>query len=222
MKKRFNFFKLACFLTTIALIICCFVGCGTRRTAVKDIMTTASTTSQPRTTTTPSSTIIKTTTVPTTVPPTTTKPTKVEPTTVKPTEAVEEETSFEEDAEAVGSSEEFTTSESNNNGDLSDNNNNTSRTDVIYSPSEFMNAGVINWGGWKWTYYSERILPGEGLWIPGRWTDSDGYVCDENGYVCLASTSAERYSVVETPFGRTGKVYDTGCDYGVMDVYVNW
>lgn len=222
MKKRFNFFKLACFLTTIILIICCFVGCGTRRTAVKDIMTTASTTSQPRTTTTPSSTIIKTTTVPTAVPPTTTKPTKVEPTTVKPTEAVEEETSFEEDAEAVGSSEEFTTSESDNNGDLSDNNNNTSRTDVIYSPSEFINAGVINWGGWKWTYYSERILPGEGLWIPGRWTDSDGYVCDENGYVCLASTSAERYSVVETPFGRTGKVYDTGCDYGVMDVYVNW
>ena len=222
MKKRFNFFKLACFLTTIILIICCFVGCGTRRTAVKDIMTTASTTSQPRTTTASSSTIIKATTVPTTVPPTTVKPKKVEPTTIKPTEAVKEETSFEEDAEAVGSSEEFTTSESNNNGDLSDNDNNTSRTDVIYSPSEFMNAGVINWGGWKWTYYSERILPGEGLWIPGRWTDSDGYVCDENGYVCLASTSAERYSVVETPFGRTGKVYDTGCDYGVMDVYVNW
>ena len=93
---------------------------------------------------------------------------------------------------------------------------------AIYSPSEFMSAGVINWNGWTWTYYSERILPGEGLWIPGRWTDSDGYVCDENGYVCLASTSVDRYSIIETPFGRTGKVYDSGCAYGVMDVYVNW
>lgn len=218
MKKRFNFFKLACFLTTIALIICCFVGCGTRRTTVKDIMTTVSTTFQPHTTTAPSSTIITTTTVPTTV--ATEKPTEKPKKKENKKPVVIQETQPETIPEIE---EETTTPEDNENEDQSSITNSDSQSNnAIYSPSEFMNAGVIEWGGWKWTYYSERILPGEGLWIPGRWTDSDGYVCDENGYICLASTSAERYSIVETPFGRTGKVYDTGCDYGVMDVYVNW
>jgi hypothetical protein len=93
---------------------------------------------------------------------------------------------------------------------------------AAYSPSDLRQAGAFTWNGWKWTYYSERILPGNGLWIPGRYTDSDGFVCDENGYICLASTSVSRHTTLITPFGRIGKVYDTGCAYGVMDVYVNW
>ena len=95
---------------------------------------------------------------------------------------------------------------------------------ALHSPDEFQNSGVISWGGYDWTYYSELILPGDGLDIPGRHTTEDGYVCDGDGYVVLAAdlSMLPRYSVVDTPFGREGKVYDTGCAYGVLDVYVGW
>ena len=79
------------------------------------------------------------------------------------------------------------------------------------------------YNGYYWTYYSELALPGENLDIPGRYTDCNGYVCDENDYICLASDSLPRGTVVSTPFGKDGKVYDCGCgnDY-VLDVYCNW
>lgn len=91
-------------------------------------------------------------------------------------------------------------------------------------PSEqFQEDGVEFWNGYYWTYYSELALPGEDLDIPGRYTDYDGYVCDENNYICLASDSLPRGTVVSTPFGKDGKVYDCGCgnDY-VLDVYCSW
>lgn len=91
-----------------------------------------------------------------------------------------------------------------------------------YSPSDLEFSGRLYWGGWSWTWYSERILPGEGLSIPGRYTDENGFVCDENGYICLASGSLSKGTVVETPFGRSGKVYDCGCAADTLDVYVNW
>ena len=93
---------------------------------------------------------------------------------------------------------------------------------MIYSASYFRNAGVINWGGYRWTWYSQRVLPGPGLNIPGRHVDSNGYVCDANDYICLASTCLAKGSVVNTPFGKQGKVYDSGCDYGTLDVYTNF
>ena len=91
----------------------------------------------------------------------------------------------------------------------------------IYSPSYFRRAGRISWGGWQWTWYSERILPGYGLRIPGRHTDADGYVRDANGYLCLASDVLRKGTVIETPFGGYGKVYDCGCG-SLIDVYVGW
>nr|DAI79464.1 MAG TPA: hypothetical protein [Caudoviricetes sp.] len=91
-----------------------------------------------------------------------------------------------------------------------------------YSPSDLEFSGRLYWGGWSWTWYSERILPGEGLSIPGRYTDENGFVCDENGYICLASGSLSKGTVVETPFGRSGKVYDCGCAADTLDIYVNW
>lgn len=207
MKKRSQF-KIVCFLITIMLIMsCCFVGCGANKTSSSQIETTITTTVAP-------TTQQSTTVAPTTVPSTTVKPTEAP----KPTEKVESSNVEEEENDYNYDYEDYNTDTNTNDNNVPD----SMSGGAIYSPSEFMNAGVINWGGWTWTYYSERILPGDGLWIPGRWTDSDGYVCDENGYVCLASTSVARYSIIETPFGRTGKVYDSGCDYGVMDIYVNW
>lgn len=91
-----------------------------------------------------------------------------------------------------------------------------------YEPAHFRYHGLLRWGGWKWTWYSERVLPGHALVIPGRHVDEDGYICDENDYICLASSSLARYIVVDTPFGKKGKVYDTGCAYDTLDVYVSW
>ena len=54
-------------------------------------------------------------------------------------------------------------------------------------------------------------------------TDYNGYVCDENDYICLASDFLPKGTVVSTPFGKAGKVYDCGCgDNITLDVYVNW
>ena len=93
----------------------------------------------------------------------------------------------------------------------------------VIPPEQFQEDGVELYNGYYWTYYSELALPGENLDIPGRYTDCNGYVCDENDYICLASDSLPRGTVVSTPFGKDGKVYDCGCgnDY-VLDVYCNW
>ena len=93
---------------------------------------------------------------------------------------------------------------------------------TLYSASYFMNMGVIHWNGWKWTWYSERVLPGGGLNIPGRHADSNGYICDSNDYICLSSSSLSKGTIIATPFGKSGKVYDTGCAGNVIDVYVSW
>lgn len=93
---------------------------------------------------------------------------------------------------------------------------------ALYSASEFRTLGVIQWNGWRWTWYSERVLPGGGLNIPGRHNDENGYVCDENDYICLSSSTLSKGTVIDTPFGKQGKVYDTGCAADIVDVYVGW
>lgn len=93
---------------------------------------------------------------------------------------------------------------------------------AVYSATEFMNMGVIYWNDWRWTWYSERVLPGGGLNIPGRYADSSGYICDENDYICLSASSLDKGTIISTPFGKSGKVYDTGCATDTIDVYVNW
>lgn len=95
-------------------------------------------------------------------------------------------------------------------------------SDALYSATQFKVLGVIRWNGWRWTYYSEKVLPGGGLNIPGRHNDSNGYVCDENNYICLSSSTLSNGTVIDTPFGKHGKVYDTGCAADVIDVYVSW
>lgn len=95
-------------------------------------------------------------------------------------------------------------------------------TDAAYAPSDLYTQGRLCYGDYQYTWYSERVLPGHGLAIDGRHTDDEGFVCDGDGYICVASGSLEKGTVVDTPFGREGKVYDCGCPSNVLDVYVNW
>lgn len=90
-----------------------------------------------------------------------------------------------------------------------------------YTPSYFKRMGIIRYNGWRWTWYSQRVLPGGGLKIPGRHVDkATGFVCDQDGYICLASNNIGYHKVVSTPFGRKGKIYDSGCSG--IDMYVSW
>ncbi len=93
---------------------------------------------------------------------------------------------------------------------------------VKYSAKQFRRLGVIRWGGYKWTWYSQRVLRGGGLKIPGRHVDKNGYVVDKKGYIVLAHKTLKKGKVVKTPFGRKGKIYDRCPSRGIMDTYVAW
>lgn len=83
--------------------------------------------------------------------------------------------------------------------------------------------GALYFNGHKETYYSEKVLPGYGLSIPGRHVADDGTIRDEDGYICVAADySFMPYgSILITSLGPA-KVYDTGCTYGIIDIYVSW
>lgn len=95
---------------------------------------------------------------------------------------------------------------------------NTSSSPKVYTLSQLRFHGVIKWGGYKFTYYSQSVLPGGGLRIPGRHVSADGYVCDGDGYIVLANSSPNG-TIIDTPFGAKGKVYDSGTYGNHFDVY---
>lgn len=100
------------------------------------------------------------------------------------------------------------------------------RSPKKYTRKQFKHRGVIRWGGVKWTWYTQRQLPGRGLKIPGRHVDKNGFVCDKDDYIVLASSIGykKQRKILPTPFGKYGKVYDTNgtWNYGWRDVYTNW
>ena len=85
--------------------------------------------------------------------------------------------------------------------------------------SQFKFRGAMNWNGHRWTYYSETVLPGSALNIPGRHV-ANGAVCDVDGYVVLASCDYAKGTVIDTPIGK-GKVYDYCPTSGTIDLYVH-
>lgn len=82
---------------------------------------------------------------------------------------------------------------------------------------QFLRDGIVYSGGNKYSYYSQSVLPGGGLNIPGRHVDG-GFVKDGDGYIVLANDKANG-TVVDTPFGP-GKVYDKGTSGNHYDIYV--
>ncbi len=83
--------------------------------------------------------------------------------------------------------------------------------------------GAMFYNGHRETYYSEKVLPGTGLNIPGRHVADDGTIRDADGYICVAADPGymPKGSVLITSLGPA-KVYDSGCAYGTIDIYVNW
>jgi len=97
-------------------------------------------------------------------------------------------------------------------------------TSAIYPEptSVLTKEGGVNWyNGRKETWYSQRVLPGGGLDIPGRHVDERGLICDVDGYICVAASDLAYGSIVATSLGL-GKVYDSGCEAGVTDIYTDW
>lgn len=82
---------------------------------------------------------------------------------------------------------------------------------------QFLRDGIVYSGGNKYSYYSQSVLPGGGLNIPGRHVDG-GFVKDGDGYIVLANDKPNG-TVVDTPFGP-GKVYDKGTYSNHYDIYV--
>lgn len=82
---------------------------------------------------------------------------------------------------------------------------------------QFLRDGIVYHNGNKFSYYSQSVLPGGGLNIPGRHVDG-GFVRDGNGYICVAN-DAPIGTVVSTPWGDA-KVYDRGTSGNHYDVYV--
>lgn len=92
----------------------------------------------------------------------------------------------------------------------------------IYEVNKFKKLGKVKYGKYYYTWYSEKVLPGGGLKIPGRHHNNLGFVADINGYIVGASDSLPRHTVVDTPVGLKAKIYDCGPGLGILDLYVYW
>ena len=83
--------------------------------------------------------------------------------------------------------------------------------------------GSVDVFGHHETRYSTNEASGKNTsWeIPGKHVADDGTIRDADGYICVASSDHKHGTIVMTSVGP-GKVYDTGCSHGTIDVYTNW
>ena len=97
------------------------------------------------------------------------------------------------------------------------------QSDGSYAASELKTQGVICDGDYRYTWYSQRVLPGGGLEIEGRHVSDEGYVVDAEERIVVASSDLDRGTELEVPFG-SGKavVLDTGCASGTIDIYTDF
>lgn len=87
--------------------------------------------------------------------------------------------------------------------------------------------GPVHWHGRKYTYYTSRALPIWKLPVPGIHLDKNGFFCDKNDYIVLGSSRINKANraVIATPFGKYGRVYDTGAvttPSWLCDCATNW
>lgn len=135
----------------------------------------------------------------------------------------------QEEAKQASASAGSNTTAGNNNPSNNNSSNNTSSDSFNSGSGGYVippggltpSKGRIWYNGHTETYYSQKVLPGGGLAIPGRHIASDGTIRDADGYIVLASDDYPRGTVVETSLGA-GKVYDTGSGSGNIDLYTDW
>lgn len=97
------------------------------------------------------------------------------------------------------------------------------RNDLFYSAPYFMQMGELYDDEWRYTWYSENVLPGGGLDIPGRHVDGEGYVVDSEERLVVASEDIPYGTEINVPFGSgVAVVRDCGCPSGTIDIYVSW
>lgn len=95
--------------------------------------------------------------------------------------------------------------------------------DGVYIEGVLTKSGGVNYyNGRRETWYSQRVLPGGGLDIPGRHVGTNGLIYDGDGYICVAADDLAYRTVVETSLGM-GKVYDCGVgSNNAIDIYTDW
>lgn len=93
---------------------------------------------------------------------------------------------------------------------------------TYYAPSyanDFASQGVVYEDGTRYTWYSSNAAY---HYRTPEWSvDSEGFYRDSDGYYVVASTDVPMGGTVDTPWGE-GKVYDTGCDSGTVDLYTTF
>lgn len=134
----------------------------------------------------------------------------------------EEEAQRKADEQLAKKAQEETKQASASTGSNTSAGNNSGSGGYVIPPGGLTSSkGRIWYNGHTETYYSQKVLPGGGLAIPGRHIASDGTIRDADGYIVLASDDYPRGTVVETSLGA-GKVYDTGSGSGNIDLYTDW
>jgi len=81
--------------------------------------------------------------------------------------------------------------------------------------------GEVHFNGHIEKWYSQKVLPGKGLKIPGRHVGSGGLVMDKDNYICVATTLVDDGEIIATSLG-TGKRYDSCDEDNVVDIYTDW
>ena len=103
----------------------------------------------------------------------------------------------------------------------------TSRKKARYYINYLRTRGPVYWHDRKYTYFTSRLCPIHLLPVPGLHIDKNGIWCDKNDYIVLGSSVDNKVNrrIIATPFGKYGRVYDTGgwsTPGWLMDTAVNW
>ena len=81
--------------------------------------------------------------------------------------------------------------------------------------------GRIPFNGHQETWYSQKVLPGGGLNIPGRHVGKDSFVMDKDKFICVATTLVKMNKEIKTSCGK-GKRYDTCPTPNLVVLYTDW
>ena len=80
-------------------------------------------------------------------------------------------------------------------------------------------SGVNYYNGRKETYYSSRVLY---HYRTPEWTaDAEGFYRDADGYYVVAASDLPQGSIIQGSKGLC-RIYDSGCQAGTTDYYVNF